>query len=320
MFLRISDGSRVLPTDNITWSIDGSGLPGTLVVTRPQDAIAAQLAGMGIHVVANPPVTPCALITLAPLAILQTFPDVPDSINGAVSVHAPLIGFTSGNFKLAPLTLAGPAQPSQFHTPGTPILSFDGTTVTSTAVWLAPTDWAPIRALRNQMLAASDWMNVPDTSTDQATRAAAITYRQTLRDIPQTNATPAFGAAALLALSPPALVKPASKINVQFFRVPIATISGAVSFVLPAGAFLTGILLGNQTANAITGGLKLGTTLGGNDVCTAIPVAANAFGHVPEALILKRIFSLITPQTIFVDAVTSWNGASLLATVTYGQL
>lgn len=46
-----------------------------------------------------------------------------------------------------------------------------------------------IRALRNRLLAASDWTQVPDAPVDQA---AWATYRQALRDI---TAQPTFPAA-----------------------------------------------------------------------------------------------------------------------------
>lgn len=44
-----------------------------------------------------------------------------------------------------------------------------------------------IRVQRNQLLAASDWTQVPDAPVDQA---AWATYRQALRDIPQQAGFP----------------------------------------------------------------------------------------------------------------------------------
>jgi len=46
---------------------------------------------------------------------------------------------------------------------------------------------AEIRAMRNQLLAASDWTQVADAPVDQA---AWATYRQALRDVPQQAGFP----------------------------------------------------------------------------------------------------------------------------------
>ena len=46
--------------------------------------------------------------------------------------------------------------------------------------------WDSIRAARNAKLAASDWMAATDRTMTQAER----TYRQALRDVPQTFASP----------------------------------------------------------------------------------------------------------------------------------
>jgi len=50
-----------------------------------------------------------------------------------------------------------------------------------------PQTWDDIRRERDGLLAASDWTQVSDAPVDSAAWAA---YRQTLRDIPQTYATP----------------------------------------------------------------------------------------------------------------------------------
>lgn len=49
-------------------------------------------------------------------------------------------------------------------------------------------DWQMLRMTRDQMLAASDWTQVPDAPVDQA---AWATYRQALRDLPENTTDPA---------------------------------------------------------------------------------------------------------------------------------
>lgn len=87
--------------------------------------------------------------------------------------------------------------------------------------------------------------------------------------------------------------------------------TAAFSFNVPAGYYTAQFFITNNTANAITGGLKFGTSAGGTDVITAIAVGANAVIHVPDATVLKRRYAKASAQTIFVDAVTAWNSANI---------
>ena len=50
--------------------------------------------------------------------------------------------------------------------------------------------WAQVRAERDRLLAACDWTQVADAPLSSADRQAWADYRQTLRDVPQTFATP----------------------------------------------------------------------------------------------------------------------------------
>lgn len=50
--------------------------------------------------------------------------------------------------------------------------------------------WAAIGQLRNLLLAESDWTQSPDVSLTLAEKTSWSDYRQALRDIPQTYATP----------------------------------------------------------------------------------------------------------------------------------
>lgn len=101
-------------------------------------------------------------------------------------------------------------------------------------------------------------------------------------------------------------------------------VSGVVAanaaLVLPANALIDYIIVNNTTANAITGGLKFGTSAGATDITVAVAVAGNALIFITDALLLKRIFSTSATQQIFFDTVTLWNSASVDVTIIYKQL
>ena len=50
--------------------------------------------------------------------------------------------------------------------------------------------WAGVRGERDRLLADSDWTQVADAPLTTAQKTAWKTYRQALRDLPQTFATP----------------------------------------------------------------------------------------------------------------------------------
>lgn len=91
----------------------------------------------------------------------------------------------------------------------------------------------------------------------------------------------------------------------------IESLTADGTYAVPAGYRLESIVINNKTANAITGGLKIGTTAGGVDVVAAQAVAANAFLDVADSAILKRVFSTIAVQTLYLRAVTAWNNANI---------
>ncbi len=100
----------------------------------------------------------------------------------------------------------------------------------------------------------------------------------------------------------------------------ITGITSATTLSLPTGAYVIGIVVKNTTANAVTGGLKFGTTVGGVDVIATLAVGASALVYSTDAALLKRIFSLTTSQTIYIDAVAAWNGARINIWVLYKTL
>lgn len=84
-------------------------------------------------------------------------------------------------------------------------------------------------------------------------------------------------------------------------------------FVLPKGSSLRKIYLHNVTANAVTGGVQIGTAAAGAQVLAATPVGANALVEVtPTGTFLSK-----TDQTLYLSAVTAWNAAGVDVVVEY---
>jgi hypothetical protein len=93
-------------------------------------------------------------------------------------------------------------------------------------------------------------------------------------------------------------------------------LTGAVAnttLSVPAGYAIRDIFVRNTTANAVTGGLRIGTTDGGTQVTVALAVAGTSFALTIPVL---RLFSPTAAQTLFIQAVAAWNSASLDITIT----
>ncbi|MCH7529255.1 MAG: LamG domain-containing protein [Candidatus Marinimicrobia bacterium] len=78
--------------------------------------------------------------------------------------------------------------------------------------------------------------------------------------------------------------------------------------VVPAGYRIRSITVEETAGNAITGGLKIGTSAGGTQVVNAQAVGASA---LVDCALGTRLFSLTTAQTLYVEDVTAWNSASI---------
>lgn len=89
---------------------------------------------------------------------------------------------------------------------------------------------------------------------------------------------------------------------------------------LPANTYITAIFINETLGNAITGGIKIGTTGGATDVVVALAVGASSIQIVPMASILKLSFSTTSSQQLFFQTVTLWNGASVNVEVIYQNL
>lgn len=66
------------------------------------------------------------------------------------------------------------------------------------------------------------------------------------------------------------------------------TLAANGTIVIPANHMIVGMVVFNSTANAVTGGVKVGTTSGATDVTVALAIGANAFALGAP---LKQVFS-----------------------------
>lgn len=80
-------------------------------------------------------------------------------------------------------------------------------------------------------------------------------------------------------------------------RIALRSIVAANStIILPANCYINAVSVRNNTANAITGGLKFGTTNAGVDIYAALAVGASIFTNMLDASVLKRFFSASATQ------------------------
>lgn len=89
---------------------------------------------------------------------------------------------------------------------------------------------------------------------------------------------------------------------------------------LPIGAVVRSIQIQNTTANAVTGGLRIGKTAGAADVVAATAVGANALVTINGAAILIPWFSQASTQQLFISTVVAWNSANVTVWVLYDTL
>lgn len=90
------------------------------------------------------------------------------------------------------------------------------------------------------------------------------------------------------------------------------TLAANGTLTVPAGYAVRDIFVYNTTANAVTGGLRIGTTNGGTEVTVALAVAASAFTNTVPVI---RMFSATAAQTLYIQAVVAWNSSSLDITI-----
>lgn len=112
----------------------------------------------------------------------------------------------------------------------------------------------------------------------------------------------------------------ASSDNAAFLVTGALPASGTADIVgpsVPAGAYIQQIVIQNTTANAVTGGVSVGTTANGTDVVVAQACAANCLVFITDATLLKRVFSTTVTTPLHFAPVTSSNTANLTISVLY---
>lgn len=95
----------------------------------------------------------------------------------------------------------------------------------------------------------------------------------------------------------------------------LETVTADTSFVVPAGYRINSIDIINTTANAVTGGVNIGTAAAGAQIVSAVAVGANAIVSTSP---LIRLFA--AQQTVHVSAASAWNSASLKVIVILDQI
>lgn len=93
-------------------------------------------------------------------------------------------------------------------------------------------------------------------------------------------------------------------------RIPLSGVTTDVTAVIPPGYVIDDIFIYNSTALAVTGGIKIGTTNGGTEIATSLPIAALSLARVMiSSLNNTGPFSTTVSQTIYILTNGSWNGA-----------
>lgn len=90
-----------------------------------------------------------------------------------------------------------------------------------------------------------------------------------------------------------------------------------VEVKLPGGADVKEFKFFNTTANAVTGGIRVGSAAAGTQYLVAQAVAANGLHRAP-AVVQSPIVQ--TAKSLFIEAVTAWNGALVDIIVEYDEL
>lgn len=112
----------------------------------------------------------------------------------------------------------------------------------------------------------------------------------------------------------PTIFDNANKNLVRGKRLVRLTANGTIT--LPAGVLLRRIYFRNRTANAVTGGIRVGTAATGTQVVTAQAVGASAIVSILPTIENYQAAA----QTLYIEAVTAWNSADVDVLVTYEEI
>jgi len=95
----------------------------------------------------------------------------------------------------------------------------------------------------------------------------------------------------------------------------LLNVTANATLAIPRNCLVKAIYFHNRTANAVTGGIKVGTTNGGVDILAAGAVAASAAYEYPSLLATGLISA--TDLTLYIQAVSAWNSARVDVVVEY---
>lgn len=104
----------------------------------------------------------------------------------------------------------------------------------------------------------------------------------------------------------------------QLYAVVANALVAAGTVTLPPGTYIDRIIVQETSGGAVTGGIKIGTAAAGTQVAAALICGASCLVWTPDASISTRIFANTAPQTLFIDAVSSFASSRVNVTVIYG--
>lgn len=93
--------------------------------------------------------------------------------------------------------------------------------------------------------------------------------------------------------------------------ITLSNVTVNTTTVIPAGYCITNLVIQNTTANDVTGGLRIGTIDGGADVVLNAAVIGDSLFAITDALLLKRIFSMVSDTTLYIQTIALWNNANI---------
>jgi hypothetical protein len=100
-------------------------------------------------------------------------------------------------------------------------------------------------------------------------------------------------------------------------KVAVRGLSADGTVTLPKYAMVDRVIIRNRTANAVTGGVDVGTTAGGGEIVAALAVGANAVARKNVVSENGLGFSKSAGVPLYITAVTAWASAVLDVIVEY---
>lgn len=99
-------------------------------------------------------------------------------------------------------------------------------------------------------------------------------------------------------------------------RLVLKRLNANIAYPLPAGAAVRRVQFLNRTTTGVSGGMRVGTTDGGEQVVATVAVGSAA---LVEATIASAAIST-TAQTLYIQAVTAWGVSEVDVAIEYDEL